>query len=79
MPQPARFTVTTPASQPGPAGPVPDATGVYQGSAPNDMMYAPNFGPAQVVGGSRVGKKWIGCSYTAPPYVVPGRGDVELI
>jgi hypothetical protein len=80
MARTAKFTVTQPACQPSPpGGPVPDATPVYMGTAPNDMMFISAFGPAIVTGGAKIGNKWVGCSYTAPPYVIPGRGDVELI
>jgi hypothetical protein len=80
MPAVAKFTVTVPAMSPQPpGGPVPDPVPVHMGSAPNDMMFTPAFGAAIVTGGSKVGKKWINCTYTAPPYVIPGRGEVEIV
>ena len=80
MPRIARFTVKSPAQKPSPPGPpVPDSSAVYQGTSVNDMMFSPKFGPATVSGGTRVGNKWVGCTYVAPPFVIPGNGDVELV
>jgi hypothetical protein len=75
------FKVLVPAMMPmPPAGVQPDANQVYMGSAmmPNGM-FTPAFGNAVVTGGAKVGDTWYGCTYFAPPYVIPGFGQVQQL
>lgn len=71
------FVVRTPARMPQAQGePIPHSNPVHLGVSVNDSVFAPVFGEAVVSGGSKVGDKWLGCTYTAGPYSIPGFGDV---
>ncbi len=72
------FKVMVPAMMPGQLGaPMPDPMPSYMG-APSPTGHLPPFiGGAIIVGGTKIGNKWMGCTYTKPPFAIPGFGEVE--
>jgi hypothetical protein len=71
------FVVKMPAQMPqAQGGAIPHSNPVHLGFSVNEFVFAPVFGEAVVSGGSKVGDKWLGCTYTAGPYSIPGFGDV---
>jgi len=75
------FNVLHPAMQPlmGSMPPMPDSQLVYSGSSAGTDALPPTIGGAIVMGGSRVGDKWFGCTYIKPPFVIPGFGTIEML
>ena len=73
------FKVMVPAMMPGAhTGPKPDAMKMYVGGTPMPNGHLPpQIGGALVIGGTKVGDKWMGCTYTKPPFVIPGFGEIE--
>ncbi len=59
---------------------LPDPQPVYAGGAvvaSGDVRG--HFSGANVFGGARVGQAWQGCTYTRPPFVNPGVGQIEQV
>lgn len=78
----ARFfiKVIVPAQMQTPQGTSPDRRPRYDGgvAAPNGATPV-NVGPAVVTGGTLIGKKWMGCTYIAPPFTIPGFCEVQML
>ncbi len=58
---------------------VPDPMPQYIGTEsllPNGAL-PPVIAGATVIGGQKVGNKWLGCTYMKAPYVIPGFAEVE--
>ena len=73
------FKVLVPAMMPHPPqGVVPDHMPRYDGTTLPSGDAPITFGAAVVTGGTRVGSKWMGCTYIRPPYVIPGFGEIEV-
>lgn len=77
--QQIKFKVIAPAQMVQPIGPIPDGTPTYMGTLMPTGQLPPSLGGALLSGGSRVGNKWLGVTYTKPPYVIPGIGEVEIV
>ncbi len=74
-----KFVVTTPAKIPTTeGGPIPDTTALYMGTSVNGVL-VPTFGPVVVQGGTKVGDRWINCTYTSASHPIPGYGYVEAL
>ena len=78
-----KFTVQAPAMMPppGPGAPVPDNIPVYFGpmsAVPLRPGVPVNIANATVILGTTVGNQYYGCTYTAPPFVIPGVGVMEV-
>lgn len=73
------FKVLVPAMMPSVTGPVPDPKPRYDGgmTLPNGDKPV-NIGQAVITGGTKVGNKWMGCTYINPPFTIPGFGEVEV-
>jgi hypothetical protein len=61
----------------GPAGVQPDYQPTYDGALMPNNTLPVSFSGAVVTGGQKVGKRWLGCTYIRPPFVIPGFGEVE--
>ena len=76
------FKVLVPAMRVGPNGvAVQDSTKNYvapTSSLPGGKL-PPIIGGAHVIVGTKVGNKWMGCTYIKPPFGVPGFGEVEVV
>ena len=72
------FKVLVPAMMANPTGTVPDPLGHYVGhsSLPSGAGTV-IFGQAVVTVGTKVGNKWMGCTYIKPPFTIPGFGEIE--
>ncbi len=71
------FRVTAPARS---ADGMPDPQAVYPGgavAASGDVRG--HFSGANVFGGTQTGQAWAGCTYTRPPFVIPGVGQIDKI
>ena len=75
-----RLTILSPAMRPpmGNAPPVPDPVPFYVGEAMERPTPPPTLGAAQIIGGTLVGNKFMGCTYIAGPYSIPGFGEIEI-
>jgi len=72
------FKVVVPAMMPTHTGITPDPMPRYDGGVSLPSGGIPvNFGQAIVTGGTKVGKKWMGCTYIKPPFTIPGFGEIE--
>lgn len=66
---------------------MPNHTGVMPDPVPNYLIpaFLPpgvrtiNIGPALVTLGTKVGNKWLGCTYIKAPFVIPGFCEIEEI
>jgi hypothetical protein len=58
---------------------VPDPMPQYIGaeSLLANGLLPPMIAGATVIGGQKVGSKWMGCTYMKAPYVIPGFAEVE--
>lgn len=70
-----------PAMQPpmGTGGPIPDPRPMYEGMMTTPNIVPPSIGGAVVIPGKEVGGVWYGCTYTSPPYVIPGLGTIQKL
>ena len=73
------FKVLFPAMRIGPNGiTIADMTPSYVG--PTRLMannkLPPIVGGVHIEGGTKAGNKWVGCTYSKPPFVIPGYGEV---
>ena len=75
------FNVMVPAMMAGPRGEaIPDKRPNYVGSmVVTDGAKVVNIANARVTLGTKIGNKWMGCTYVAPPYVVNGFGVLEEV
>lgn len=60
-------------------GVISDPTPSYMAISLANGMRPPTLGAAVVTGGTKVGNKWLGCTYTKTPFDIPGYGEVEEV